>query len=134
MNEKEEVGVLKERLERTNYLFENEMNNYKKAVEQERQKSLVYEADLSALVEKFKRLQESSVDVSESNKYKERLEIYYENELSKTKKYYEELLSEKEHQMSVELNNYLQMLRSIKKGIMDANVDGIISENERIHH
>ena len=73
MDEREESGVLKERLERTNYLFENEMSNYKKALEQERQKSFAYEADLSALVEKFKKFQESSVDVSESNKYKERL-------------------------------------------------------------
>ena len=49
------------------------MRNYKKAVEQERQKCLIYEADYSSLVEKYKKLQESSVDVSETNKYKERL-------------------------------------------------------------
>ena len=42
--EKQDLANTKERLERSNYLLENEMNNYKRALEQEREKSRLAES------------------------------------------------------------------------------------------
>lgn len=48
------------------------------------------------------------------------------------RRYFEDMLKNKDKSISDQLHKYLQALSSIRKDLQDANVDQVISESEKI--
>ena len=64
--EKEEVISTKDRLEKTNHLLENQMINYKKALDQERYRTTGLELSLQETTQKCRHLEETAIDPEEN--------------------------------------------------------------------